>query len=392
VNAQSASTGRVAIYTRAELMQCPHWRHAFTTERKDHRYYELIEDTIQADFNYGYFAIDDGSGNVYAVQPFFVLDQDLLVGIGSNFEPLIRNLRRLFPRFMRMRTLMIGCAAGEGHLDAAEETSLQAIARTLALSVEEHARNLRASLIVLKEFPAKYRAPLASFVEHGFTRVPSLPMTRLNINYSSFEEYMNRALNGAGRSDLRRKFRAATQAPPIEMSVVSDITPMIDDIFHLYMNVYNRSKLHFEKLTREYFCGLGRLMSDKVRFFVWRQNGRVIAFAVCMVQGETFYAEYIGLDYAVALDLHLYHYAYRDVVSWAISNGYKEFRSSGLNYDPKLRLRHLLAPIDLYVKHTSVIPNMVLKLFLPLLEPTRYEKTLQKFANYNELWDGVCDY
>jgi hypothetical protein len=392
VNARFASTDRVVIYTRAELMQCPHWRHAFAAERKDHRYYELIEDTIQADFNYGYFAIENGSGNVRAVQPFFVLDQDMLVGIGSKFEPLIRAVRRLFPRFMQMRTLMIGCAAGEGHLDAADELSRQAFARTLAHSVAEHARNLRASLIVLKEFPAKYRVSLGPFVEHGFTRVPSLPMTRLNINYSSFEEYMNRALNGAARSDLRRKFRAAKQAPSIEMSVVRDITPMIDDIFPLYMNVYNRSKLRFEKLTREYFCGLGRLMSDKVRFFVWRQNGRVVAFAVCMVQGETIYAEYIGLDYTVALDLHLYHYAYRDVVSWAIANGYKEFRSSGLNYDPKLHLRHLLAPIDLYVRHTSTILNAALKLLLPLLEPTRYEKTLQKFGNYHELWDGVCDY
>jgi hypothetical protein len=97
VSARFASTDRVVIYTRAELMQCPHWRHAFAAERKDHRYYELIEDTIQADFNYGYFAIENGSGNVSAIQPFFVLDQDLLVGIGSKLKSLIRHLRRLFP-------------------------------------------------------------------------------------------------------------------------------------------------------------------------------------------------------------------------------------------------------------------------------------------------------
>jgi hypothetical protein len=65
-----------------------------------------------------------------------------------------------------------------------------------------------------------------------------------------------------------------------------------------------------------------------------------------MLQGEAFYAEYIGLDYTVAL---------RDMVSWAIANGYKKFRGSGLNYDPKLHLRHLLDPIDLYVTHTSAI-------------------------------------
>jgi hypothetical protein len=213
VNARSSYTDRVVIYTRDELMQCPHSRHASATGRKDRRYYELIEDAIQADFNYGYFAIENNSANVSAIQPFFVLDQGLLVGIGSKFKFLIRHLRRLFPP--------CECA-------------------------------------------------------------------RLNINYSSFEEYMKRALNGAGRSDLRRKFQAARQASPIEMGVVGDIIPMIDDIFSLYMNVYNRSKLHFEKLTREYFCGLNQLMLGKVQFFVWRQNGRVVALAVCMVQEETF--------------------------------------------------------------------------------------------------------
>jgi hypothetical protein len=79
------------------------------------------------------------------------------------------------------------------------------------------------------------------------------------------------------------------------------------------------------------------------------------------------------------------------MVSWAIANGYKEFRSSGLNYDPKLHLRHLLDPIDLYVRHTSAILNTALKPLLPLLEPTRYEKTLRKFPNYDELWRSVCD-
>ena len=72
-------------------------------------------------------------------------------------------------------------------------------------------------------------------------------------------------------------------------------------------------------------------------------------------------AEYIGLDYSVALDLHLYHYAVRDMISWAIPKGYKWLRSSGLNYDPKFHLRHVLDPTDLYVRHTSVIMNAVLE-------------------------------
>ena len=105
-----------------------------------------------------------------------------------------------------------------------------------------------------------------------------------------------------------------------------------------------------------------------------------------MIEGDAVYAEYIGLDYSVALDLHLYHYAVRDMISWAIARGYKWLRSSGLNYDPKLHLRHELDPIDLYIRHTSAIINAVLERILPWIEPTRYDPTLKKFANYRELW------
>jgi hypothetical protein len=382
--------GTVEIYSRDQLAQCGRWATAFATQRKDHRYYELVEDTIQ-EFEYRYFVIKDSNGRVCAIQPFFTLDQDILTGSRVRTSVLVRLVRRIRPRFMRIRTMMVGCAAGEGHLDDADDSSHQLHAALLAASIVRHARELRAPLIVLKEFPAKYRPVLECFLRNGFVRVPSLPMTRLNIAYASFDEYMRRALNSATRAKLRRKFRAAASAPPIEMKVVHDVSPIIDEIYPLYLSVYDRSKLRFEKLTKEYFCGLGRLMPDKVRFFLWRQAGSVVAFTACMIQGREFYAEYLGLDYAVALDLHLYHYAVRDMISWAIANGYKQFRSSALNYDPKLHLRHLLDPVDLYVRHTSVVWNTLLRWALPLLEPTRRDQTLPKFANYSELWGNSSD-
>jgi predicted N-acyltransferase len=258
--------------------------------------------------------------------------------------------------------------------------------RLLASTLIHHARKLGAPLVVLKEFPAKYRPTLQCFLEYGFTLIPSMPMTKLNIDYPSFDEYMKRALNSATRTKLRRKFRAAAQGAPIDMSVVTDITPFLDEVYPLYLQVYERSKLHFEKLTKSYFSQLSRLMSDKVYFFVWRQKTRIVAFTLCMTEGDAIYAEYIGLDYSVALELHLYHYAIRDMITWSIANGYKWFHSSGLNYDPKLHLRHRLDPVDLYVRHTSVMANALLKWALPLLEPTRYDQTLKKFSNYKELW------
>jgi hypothetical protein len=376
----------VRFISRSELVNCAHWRSAFTGKRKDQRYYELLEDTLLQGFDYRYFAICDRNGKVVAIQPFFLLDQDVIAGVSSAIRAVVHFARGIWPRFLKMRTLMVGCVAGEGHLDG-DDTSLSSNAGLLAASILERARGMNAQLIVLKEFPAGYRQALRCFVEAGFTRVPSLPMTRLSIDYASFDDYMNRALNSATRRKLRKKFRAAAQAPPIEMSILVDAAPIVGEIYPLYLQVYARSKLHFEKLTREYFRQIGQKMPDKVRYFVWRQEGKIVAFTLCMVEGREFYAEYIGLDYAVALKQHLYHYAVRDMTSWAIANGYKWFCSSALNYDPKLHLRHKLDPIDLYIRHTSPIANAVMKKVLPFIEPTRYDPVLKKFSNYADLWE-----
>ena len=377
---------RVEAMTRADVMRCPRWRRAFASKRKDHRYYEIVEDTIGPGFDYGYFAIRDDCGEVRTVAPFFVTDQDMLAGTGAGVRQAVAQVRRVWPRCMAARTLMIRCTAGEGHLDDPDEMPGREQARLLAAALPHHAARLQASLIVFKEFPATYRADLACVADAGYTRVPSVPMTRLNIDFPSFDDYMVHVLSRKRRQDLRQKFRTAAAAPPIELRVVTDITPEIDDVYPLYVQVFHRSKIHFEELTKDFLCRLGRLMLEKVRFFVWRQQGRVVAFSLCMIQGDDIFAEYLGLDYTIALDLHFYHCAFRDVVSWGIAHGCKTFRSSGLGYDPTLHLGSLLDPVDLYVRHTSKIGNVLLGWLLPLIEPTRRDPVLRRFAIYDELW------
>jgi len=376
----------VTVSRRSELTRCSRWAKALGTERKDHRYYELVEDTVVGGYDHRYFIVGGSDDELTAVQPFFILDQDMLAGTPPRIQRAVEAVRRLLPGFLTMRTLMVGCVAGEGHLDGDDDRSQGRNADLLAAAIIGHARELKVHLIVLKEFPAKYRTALNAFLRAGFTRVPSLPMVRLNIDYPSFEDYVNRGLSAKTRKDLRKKFRAAERAGPITLTVVEDVTPYIDVAHPLYLQVFERSALHFEKLSKQFFCELGRLMPDKVKFFLWHQDTKLVAFSLCMIHDDSIYAEYLGLEYPLALDLHLYHYAFRDVVSWAMTNGYKWFCSSGLNYDPKLHLGCRLDPLDLYVRHTSGAVNLVLKRILPLIEPTRNDPILKKFPNYSDLW------
>jgi predicted N-acyltransferase len=375
----------VSVVSRSELSGCAPWLSTFTDQRKDHRYYEILNDTLESDFEHRYFVIVDTSGRVRAIQPFFLVDQDILEGLGTE-RSWISRIRRFYPRFLKLRALMVGCSAGEAHLAATDTLPVDIVAETLSSGIVAQAKSLNAQLIVLKEFPSRYRKALHCFVQRGFARAPSMPMTMLDIGYDSFDAYMTKALKSSTRRKLRKKLAATAGISDISMSVTDDATGFVDEIYPLYLQVFERSSMQFEKLTKDFFCQVGQRMSDKVRFFAWRRGNVLVAFSLCMVQGDSLYAEYVGFDYAVALDLHLYHYVVRDMISWGISQGYRWFRSSGLNYDPKLHMRHRLDPLDLYVRHTSGVANAIFSLALPWIVPARYDATLKLFPDYQELW------
>jgi hypothetical protein len=376
--------GIAKIVSRTELLNCDAWQRAFHGKCKDNRYYEIVDETLEGNFEHRYVFIEDRSGTVRAVQPVFFVRQNLVEGVPGRIRSVVDFVREKFPRFLTMRVLMVGCAAGAGDLGTCDEKDETWVAAALLASLRNYARQSRASLVVLKDFLAKYRSALEPFRSNGYRRIPSMPMTRLALRYRDWDEYF-RTLSKATRKDLRRKFRKAGRARKIEIEVTSDIAPYVDEIYPLYLQVHERSSLKFETLTKDYFRAIGQRMPERARFFIWRQSGKIVAFSFCLVCGDTIYDECIGLDYNVALDLHLYFYTLRDIISWSIQQGLKYYYSNPLNYEPKLHLRCELAPLDLYVMHTSALLNPIFRRIIKYLGPTRHDPVLRKFPNAHEL-------
>jgi Resolvase, N terminal domain len=123
------------------LQHCRHWKYAFASQHKDHRYYEIVADTLHSEFRYLYFALRDAQGQIQAIQPFFILDQDILAGARPYIGNVLDLVRRQWPRFLLMRTMMVGCVAGEGHLDDGNWDTRAVYAQLLAGAIAQHARN-----------------------------------------------------------------------------------------------------------------------------------------------------------------------------------------------------------------------------------------------------------
>ena len=383
-NAIPFPQGVAKVVTLAELQNCGAWRRAFQNKCQDRRYYEIVEETLQNDFEHHYLLLEDSSGNVRAIQPVFFVRQNLVEGVPGKIRSVVDVVRKIFPHFLTMRVLMVGCGAGTGDLGACDQSDEAWVADALRASLRSFARQNRASLVVLKDFPANYRSALKTFALNGYARIPSMPMTRLPLHFENWDEYFG-TLSKATRKDLRRKFRKAERAAKIEMELVSEIAPFVDEIYPLYLAVHERSPLKFETLTKDYFLAVAERMPERSRFFIWRQSGKIVAFSFCLVCGDAIYDECIGLDYTVALDLHLYFYTLRDIISWALQQRLKYYYSNPLNYEPKLHLDCELVPLDLYVRHTSAVLNPIFGRVIKYLGPTRHEPVLQRFPNADQL-------
>jgi len=381
-----SSVGRVRLVSFQEACALEFWSQAWAHQAKDHRYYRLVQQTLGAQFDFRWLVVEDATGRPKAVQPCFFVDQDLVLTAPAPVRRATAWVRRFLPRFLQLRMLMVGCPAGEGHLPTACAADAPGLIGAVAGELRALARQGGAWMVIWKDWPSSYRPAFEPLTRAGvFLRIPSMPATALDLSFSGFEDYMARHLSHATRKNLRRKFRASKDAG-LEMSVVSDVSGIAGEVHALYEQVRARSPLEFERLTPEFLAELGRAMPDRARFFLWRREGRLVACSICLEHDGVLYDEYLGLDYAVALDLHLYFVTLRDVLSWAMAQGLRSYRSTPLNYQPKLHLGLRLAPLDLHVAGVSRAAHAVLRGVLPWIGPVRSEPVLGRFPNARELF------
>jgi len=371
------SGGRALVFEHARDVPMEFWARGFSDTPKDFQYYELIEQTMGSAFEYRYLAVFDGTNRPVALQPLVLTTQDLVVSASEAIVRFVAKLRTLWPRLWQSRMALAGCLVGEGETGAIE--CIEVAIPLVAESLERYARGEGISLVAFKDFPMKMRRAFSCLSRLGYARVAGFPPLTLELNFASFDEYMAMQLSRATRKNLRRKFRAADDAsPPLALEVWTDAEQIIDEIYPLYLAVAQTSAIRFEVFTREYFLEAGRCAPGKFRYFIWRQGCRAVAFSFCTIWNGTLYDNDIGLDYTVAYELSLYYVTFRDLLNWALANGLRRYASAPFSYDPKLRLRLQLQPVDVYVKHISPWLNPLIKILALLFQPARTDPVLRR--------------
>lgn len=151
--------GRMRIVPLAEVRRWEGWQRAMSGGLKDHRYYEIVAETLGFDCRAA--VLEDRASALRAVQPFFFAEQDLLITAPKLVRTPVAWMRKIFPRFLRLRMLMVGCAAGEGRLGA-EPDQQRWVVQNMRAAFLKVAREEKAAIVVWKDFPTSYRGAMAA--------------------------------------------------------------------------------------------------------------------------------------------------------------------------------------------------------------------------------------
>src|SRR5260370_16579157 len=113
------------------------------------------------------------------------------------------------------------------------------------------------------------------YVQAADIGVGGFPPLNLDLNCTSFDQYMETRLSRITRKSLRRKLRkAAATSPPITLEVLTDCRQVIDEVHPLYLSVAHNAPHKLEIFSREYSREPGQRIPDRNRSFVRNQNNK----------------------------------------------------------------------------------------------------------------------
>lgn len=253
-------------------------------------------------------------------------------------------------------------------------------------SFVQEANKLKAQLLIIKDLPLD--SPLLSEKENQasarildtcsndsrFITLEGQALAYVKIDFSSIDEYLARQ-SKLRRKDLRKKLKTQERLDIKEERTGSyfNDTNLLERMYSLYMNVFEQSKYHFDKLDFNFFKNILTDAKNDGVVFLYHQNNELIGYNICFVHQSNLVDKYVGFAYPQAREANLYFVSWFVNLSYAIRNNLK-FYIAGWT-DPEVKA-YLGASFTL-TKHAVYIRNTILRNLL-----TPFKKFFENDSNW----------
>jgi Acetyltransferase (GNAT) domain len=357
------------------------WEACFQPPAEGRWWYETLDQSGIDDQFAILYGLIRHLGRPVGIAPVFVMDLPVEEFAPQEFLRLLRLVGKIVPSILFQRTLFVGSpVVEESIVGLTPDVNRRAALLSLQVALEKKANELRAPLIVWKDFPESTSADL-NWLSHQrrFFRVTSLPNTVVEFSSNRKEDYFA-AMKGSRRHNLKKKLRRSREHVAIGVEIVQrPDAKTLDDIFGLFWQTYEKSATKFVRLNRKFF----EVIAEKqpAHFIILREKvtGEMIAFMLCFDMGVQLINAFTGMDYSRPKEWMLYFRLWDAAVDLALTRGFTAIVSGRSSYEAKIAIGHKLVPLNNYCRHRNIILHNIYRIFAQTIHWASMDDALARF-------------
>ncbi len=323
-------------------------------------FYLALEESKTADFIFKYIAVFDNDILIAAMPAFITESFYVDIPLMGTIKKITGFFKKIFPGFLKIKVLFCGNPVSEYNVFLFNNKYDKFELLDLILK-EFHliAKNEKIKYTAFKDYK-DITADIKKFIKKfKYTHVYSMPGTYIIHNVKTFDEYLQ-TLNKKNRHNIRNKINKSQGSTEIKIEYYDDFSSIIDEIFRLYENTYNKAVCKFEKLNREFFYNINKYMGNNKKVMAIRYRGKIAAFSLLLFSENRCINMRMGLDYSVAYDFYAYFLVLYENLKFIFDNKINTLLLSQSTYRPKLEIGAGIQVLDAFVRNRNPVFNFLM--------------------------------
>ena len=264
--------------------------------------------------------------------------------------------------------------------------AFEQMARLMERIKEDEETRMKISVLLFKEFWPNSIESSKLLSEYQFKdfMIDVNMVLPIHESWSSLETYM---------SCLKTKFRNKVKGVYKKSSVLSlkslnfeEIEKHQTEINELFMQVVARSHYSFGAINSKAFGSFKKALGENFLFRAVFYKDKLVGFSSAFFHKGIMEANYVGMDYALNVDLAIYQRLLYDYVEQGIDRDVKEIQFGRTSELLKSSLGAEPVDMTLYARHKATIPNMFLSSILCFVSPSEFELRKPFKSKFMEEW------
>lgn len=366
---------KIKIFNKIEEVPSSDWEKVYPNVLESYDFLKALDESMFLEFSFFYILVYENDLPIAATTS-FMMNFPLDLATEGFLSKILSLLKRVIPSILNPRVLICGLPMAQGRIGILKrpQDSIEAIEQAM----NQMAKKYNVSIMGFKDFNAADKVILDKFLSKSFFTLESLPNTEMKISYKNFDDYL-KSLSAVSRSGIKRKLKKLETKAKIDLEITNKLDDLtLTKVHALYLQTYDKNEMSLEKLTPDFFLKIAQYMPEESKFFLWKIDNKLVAFAFCLARGDYFIDYYLGFDYDFAYEYHLYDVRFRDLMNWCIEHKIKTYEMGQTSYESKRRLGFSFIRLYLFAKHRNRIINLFFRLFCLVAQPSNFDPVFKK--------------